>query len=147
MAAHPNSNHLEQLIAGAAGSRTNQVPGLVFQCVNRNGETLFSTASGLRGIDDAQPMTMDTSFWIASCTKMVTSIALMQLVEQDKARLDDSGQLEEILPELKTVKILEHTQENGVRKLHEREKKNRITLRMLQTHTGETTMLSLEMFC
>lgn len=83
---------------------------------------------------------MDTAFWIASCTKMVTSIALVQLVEQGTADLDGADQLEEVLPELKDIKILEHTMENGERKLKEKEKQKRIALRMLQTHTDEANM-------
>ena len=71
-------------------------------------------------------MTTDTVFWIASCTKLVSAIALMQLVEQEKADLDSADQLEHYVPEMKSVKILE----KGVL----REKKERITLRMLMTH-------------
>jgi CubicO group peptidase (beta-lactamase class C family) len=43
-------------------------------------------------------MTMDSVFWIASCTKMITGIACMQLVEQGKLSLDDGDQVEKIAP-------------------------------------------------
>lgn len=69
---------------------------------------------------------------------MITSVALMQLVEQGRVDLDDSDLLEPVLPKMKEVKVLEHEQQlDGQRILREREKKTRITLRMLETHTGE----------
>ncbi|KAI9751892.1 MAG: hypothetical protein M4579_005849 [Chaenotheca gracillima] len=120
-------------IINAATSKPD-APGVVFQAVDRNGKIVNATASGPRGLNNANPMTTDTTFWIASCTKMVTSIALMQLVEQGKADLDSADQLESVLPELKTVKILEEVGPDGNARL--REKKNRITLKMLQTHTA-----------
>ena len=75
-------------------------------------------------------MTLDNIFWIASCTKMITGVACMQLVEQGKLSLDDAAQTESLCPELKDLKVL---QADG--KLVA--KKRGITLRMLLTHTGE----------
>lgn len=73
-------------------------------------------------------MTLDTVFWIASCTKLITSIACMQLVEQGKLALDDAKLVEKIAPELKDVKVID----NG--KLVAKE--GGVTLRMLLTHTA-----------
>ncbi|KAI9841638.1 MAG: hypothetical protein M1837_000485 [Sclerophora amabilis] len=129
-----SSAELTSLIEDVTGLSALGAPGIVFHAVDRNGNTINSTASGIRGLNNANPMTMDTTFWIASCTKMITSIALMQLVEQDKADLDNPDQLEKVLPELKEVKIIDGVDADGKEQL--REKKNRITLRMLQTHTA-----------
>jgi CubicO group peptidase (beta-lactamase class C family) len=74
-------------------------------------------------------MTQENIYWIASCTKLIVGIALLQLVEQGKIALDNSSQLEELCPELKSVKVL---QDDGTLV----EKKTGITLRMLLTHTG-----------
>lgn len=131
----PMIEKLETLVHEATKLPAQQIPGLVFQCVNRRGEVLCSTASGTRGLQDNHPMTVDTLFWIASCTKMITAIALMQLVEQGKANLDDADLLERVLPELKDVKILGHDERDGHRILKETVKQNRITLKMLATHT------------
>lgn len=68
-------------------------------------------------------------YWLASCTKLVTSIACMQLLEKGVLSLDDETQLETLCPELKDVRV---AQDNGSVK----EKTARITLRMLMTHTG-----------
>jgi CubicO group peptidase (beta-lactamase class C family) len=108
---------------------TNGVAGLVFTAVDKNGQTLASHASGNIGLDTKNPMTMETVFWIASCTKMITGIACMQLVEQNKLALDDAKLVEQLCPELKGVKVLD---ESG--QLVER--KGEITLRMLLAHTA-----------
>jgi CubicO group peptidase (beta-lactamase class C family) len=79
-------------------------------------------------------MTLDSVFWIASCTKMVAGIACMQLVEQGKLSLDDAASVEEIAPELKRAKVLKGFDENNKPILED--KKTGITLRMLLTHTG-----------
>ena len=105
------------------------IPGLVFVAVTPDGETIFEHSSGKAGVGKQEPMTMDSVFWIASCTKMITGIACMQLVEQGKLALDDADMLEKISPELEAVKVLD---ENG----RLVDKKRRITLRMLLSHTG-----------
>lgn len=64
----------------------------------------------------------------------------MQLVEQGKLALDDADLVEKLCPELKDVKILKGFDDVGKPILVE--KKNRITLRMLLSHTGiETSYL------
>lgn len=112
----------------------NNIPGCVMAVVGKDGKELFTHASGTRGIDTKEPMTMESVFWIASCTKMIGAVAAMQLVEQGKLALDDCDQIEQICPELKNIKILKSVDANGKPELVE--KKNRITLRMLLTHTG-----------
>lgn len=58
---------------------------------------------------------------------MIGGIVCMQLVEQGKLSLDDADLAEKLCPELKEVKILK-----GGKLV---EKKNRITLRHLLSHT------------
>lgn len=112
-----------------------KIPGCVFVVVNRDGKVLFEHASGKRGADTEEPMTLDSIFWIASCTKMICGIAAMQLCEQGELGLDDPDKVEEICPELKSVRILKKVDEHGKPELID--KKNRITMRMLLTHTGK----------
>ncbi|GAD91962.1 beta-lactamase family protein [Paecilomyces variotii No. 5] len=114
-------------------SKPNGVPGLVYVAVNKDGDTVFEHASGKRGLDSKEPMTTDTVFWIASCTKMITSIAAMQLVEQGKLALDDVALVERLAPELRDVKVL---QEDASGNLTLVEKERGITLRMLLSHTA-----------
>jgi CubicO group peptidase (beta-lactamase class C family) len=72
--------------------------GIVFCAVNKTGDLVFEHASGKLGKGKQEPMTMDTVFWIASCTKMIVGIACMQLVEQGKLALDDIELVEKITP-------------------------------------------------
>ncbi|KAK9454025.1 beta-lactamase family protein [Dipodascopsis uninucleata] len=104
------------------------IPGTTVVVVSKDGE-LFAHAAGKRGVSSDEPMTLENIYWIASCTKMIVGIACMQLVEQGILVLDDADQVEKLAPELKAVKVLE---EDGTLV----EKRNRITLRMLLTHTA-----------
>jgi hypothetical protein len=55
---------------------------------NKDGNMIFSHAAGRRGVNSNEPMTLDSVFWIASCTKMIGGIVCMQVVEQGKLSLD-----------------------------------------------------------
>jgi len=129
----PVSAQTEQTIKQSLDSVTSDpstgVAGLVFCSVDKQGKTLAAHASGKRGLAHDEPMTMDTVFWIASCTKLIGGIACMQLVEQGKLKLDDGAQVDEICPEIKNMKVID---EDG--KLVDR--KGEITLRMLLAHTA-----------
>lgn len=73
-------------------------PGLVYFAINKQGELIFEHASGKLGAGREEPMTTNSVLWIASCTKMITGIACMQLCEQGKLALDDSDLVEKIAP-------------------------------------------------
>ncbi|CAK7220267.1 hypothetical protein SCUCBS95973_004101 [Sporothrix curviconia] len=73
----------------------------------------------------------DDIYWLASCTKLVTTVACMQLVEKKLLDLDDAGVVEQLSPELKHIRIL---QADGT--LVDK-KTPRITLRMPLMHTGK----------
>jgi CubicO group peptidase (beta-lactamase class C family) len=105
------------------------IPGTTFVVVGKDGTELFAESAGKRGISSQEPMTLDSVFWIASCTKMLTGFSCMQLVEKGELSLDDADQTEGLVPELKTVKILKA---DGTLV----DKKKGITLRMLLTHTA-----------
>lgn len=105
-------------------------PGLVFHAVDKSGETIASHASGNLGVDSKEPMDKDeTVFWIASCTKLVTAIAVLQLVEQGKASLDDADLVKKVLPEIAEKKVYADGI-NGVAQEKD------VTLRMLLAHTA-----------
>jgi CubicO group peptidase (beta-lactamase class C family) len=127
---------LQQVTDESCADRENGIPGVNVVVVDKDGEELFAHAAGHRGVGSSEPITLDSIFWIASCTKMITGIACMQLVEQGKLALDDSAQVEKICPELKAVGVL---QDDGTIV----EKKRGITLRMLLTHTGTSSRSNL----
>lgn len=107
----------------------NDIPGVTVVVVGKDGKELFAHAAGKRGLVSKEPMTLENIFWIASCTKMLTGLACMQLVEQGTLKLDDGNHLENILPELKDIQVL---REDGTFEA----KTKQITLRMLLTHTS-----------
>ncbi|KAL4816678.1 beta-lactamase/transpeptidase-like protein [Aspergillus spinulosporus] len=120
---------LRDLVDAACSDSKTGIPGVTVVIVDKNGQELFAHAAGKRGVDSVEPMTLDTVFWIASCTKMLVGIACMQLVEKSILNLDDKEQIESLCPELRDLGVLK---EDGTLE----EKKNPITLRMLLTHTA-----------
>lgn len=84
------------VIDAATSDTKSQIPGAVFVAVNAQGEELVAHASGVKGVDVPQKLDLDSVFWIASCTKMITGIAVMQLVEQGVISLDDADVVEKV---------------------------------------------------
>jgi CubicO group peptidase (beta-lactamase class C family) len=78
-------------------------------------------------------MDVNTTFWIASCTKLLTTVAAMQCVERGLVSLDED--LSKHLPEFNDLEVLEGFEEGS----HEpkfRKPENKITLRQLLTHSS-----------
>ena len=123
------TQRLQQTVNEACANPKSDIPGTSIIVVGKDGQELFSHAAGKRGTNSSEDMTLDNIFWIASCTKMITSIACMQLVEQGKLNLDDGDQLEKLIPEIANVPVL---QKDGTTV----PKNKKITLKMLLTHTG-----------
>jgi CubicO group peptidase (beta-lactamase class C family) len=105
-------------------------PGLVFTSIDKSGKILVQYAAGTLGVESPEPMDIDsTIFWIASCTKLVTAISVLQLVEQGKISLDDPDFVKKIAPEIGDKKVYA----DGVTPA---EKEKDITVRMLLSHTA-----------
>lgn len=127
---------LRKRLECAVADPINDIPGAVVCVVNKHGETIFSNAVGSIGAQSSDPMTFDTIFWLASCTKMLTGIACMQLVEQGILDLDNADQLDNLCPDLKKVQVVTQDEDGTLRYSGQR---RRITLRMLLSHTGRLT--------
>src|SRR5262245_13664007 len=80
------------------------VPGVVALVTDRE-RVLYQGAFGVADVATGRPLTQDAIFRIASMTKPVTSVALMQLIEQGRLGLDDPA--EKYLPELVGLKVFE----------------------------------------
>jgi len=108
-------------LAGAAGAQTSpgsaaldaslraaveakDVPGVVALVANRE-RVLYRGAFGVADVATGRALSEDALFRIASMTKPITSVALMQLVEQGRIGLDDPA--EKYLPELAGLKVVE----------------------------------------
>jgi CubicO group peptidase (beta-lactamase class C family) len=71
----------------AAKMAERSIPGLVLG-VMRDGHVVKQKAYGYANLELKAPATLDTSFALASSTKIFTAAAIMQLVEQGKITLD-----------------------------------------------------------
>ena len=105
---------LEQVISSAVAQK--KVPGAVAVVATADG-VVWKGGTGFAS---------DAIFAIASMTKPVTSVAVMQLVEAGKVRLDEPAST--YLPELAKVQVLE----NGAL----RAPKSPVTVRQLLNHTS-----------
>ncbi len=65
------------------------VPGVAVAIV-RDGEWIYLQGHGVRSVKDKKPVTADTLFPIASCTKSFTTTAMAILVDEGKMSWDDS---------------------------------------------------------
>lgn len=107
------------------------VPGVVALAASDRG-VFYRGAFGRREIGSGPSITTDTIFRIASMTKAVTSVAALQLVEQEKLALDEP--IGRVLPELAAPLVLDGFAASGKPRL--RPAKRPITLRHLLTHTA-----------
>lgn len=64
------------------------IPG-VATCAIKNGDIIWSAGHGWANIEDSIPVTDTTLFMLASVSKTITAVALMQLWEQNAFDLDD----------------------------------------------------------
>lgn len=108
-----------------------RLPGVVAM-VAQGGAVVYQGAFGKQYAAKGVPMATDSIFRIASMTKAVTSVAVMQLVERGRVRLDEPAGT--YLPELSRVEVLEDFDANGTAKL--RPPKTPATVRQLLTHTS-----------
>jgi CubicO group peptidase (beta-lactamase class C family) len=119
----PSQAQVNQLMDSAM--QASDLPALVAIAVNQKGQKLTYTY-GKAIWQENEPVTPQHIFRIYSMTKLVTSIAAMQLVERGLIGLDDD--LAVLLPEMAKIPILSNGQLA--------EAKNSITLRHLLSHTS-----------
>ncbi|MDX6582383.1 MAG: methyl acetate hydrolase [Solirubrobacterales bacterium] len=112
--------------AAAAGD----MPGAIATVVDRDG-VLYEGAAGKVRVGGAAEATTDTMIWIASMTKALTTVAVLQLVEQDRVDLDQ--EVASILPEFGELQVLEGFDGDQPRL---RPPASAATVRQLITHTS-----------
>ena len=118
----------EEFVASQMDSllKASDLPGLVAIAINEDGERITYTY-GNAIWDEDTPIRTNNIFRIASMTKLITSIAALQLVEKDSLELDKD--LSDLMPEMTSIPILTNEKELV-------EGENAITLRNLLTHTS-----------
>ena len=107
-------------------------PGVVAM-VGSARETLYAGAAGLRSANPRRDMQIDSVFRIASMTKLVTSVAVMMLVED--GRLDLDGPFADYVPGYKQPEVLQSF-DTTTRRYTTRPAASAITVRQLLTHTS-----------
>ncbi|KAI9047250.1 hypothetical protein LZ554_008703 [Drepanopeziza brunnea f. sp. 'monogermtubi'] len=114
------------------------IPGAVLVAGDREGKFRFEKAFGYRSLKNPaspDPMQLDATMWLASCTKLVTTVAAMQCVERGLLSLDED--VTGVLPELKDIQILTGFEEVGGKDSPVLVKNTKtITLRHLLTHSS-----------
>lgn len=125
MASQAIQDLLEEAVAKGAA------PGLTAAIAHPDGSDSVY-AAGVRGVTDPTPMAPDDVFWIASCTKAITSAAALQLVERGVLDLD--APVGERLPGLAAPQVLEGFGDDGAPRV--RPARRPLTLRNLLTHTS-----------
>jgi methyl acetate hydrolase len=123
---------VDALLRTATGA--GELPGVVALAATDKG-IVYEGIFGRRRLDGAPAMTRDTVLRVASMIKPITSVAALQLVEQDKLSLD--APVPDIDPVLNAPQVLDGFDTAGTPQL--RPAKRPISLRHLLTHTAGFT--------
>lgn len=119
---------LDQVLRSAVDN--GDVPSVVAVAADRDG-TVYEGAAGPRVAGSDEPISPDTHFRIMSMTKMVATVAALQLKEQRK--LDFDAPIEQYCPEFADLQVLEGF-DGDVPRL--RAPASKATVHQLVTHTS-----------
>lgn len=122
---------IEEKFQAATRGPSRITPGVVLATLNQ--DTTWTKSFGAVSIEEgAADMKDDTLVWIASCTKLMTTVAAMQCVEKGLFTLDED--ISRILPEWKSPDILTGFEKTGEPILRKATKI--ITVRQLMSHSS-----------
>lgn len=95
----------------------------------------YEKAFGKAGVSPtAGLLSLESTFWIASCTKLLASICVLQCVDEGLFTLDSPEDVARFLPEMSAPDIIVGTDENDQVIVKPASKK--LTARHLVTHTS-----------
>ncbi|KAF7591462.1 hypothetical protein BBP40_001508 [Aspergillus hancockii] len=117
------------LLRHASENGMNPLPRVTLGAINRDGSFHYARAFGETSADLTDT---DAVHWIASCTKFVTTVAVMQCVE--RGLLDLDADIANVLPEWRSPRILMGLDENDEPIFRPATKA--ITLRHMLTHSS-----------
>ncbi|KAL4802427.1 beta-lactamase/transpeptidase-like protein [Aspergillus unguis] len=125
-------SEFDALLAEYTSKDSPKVHGAICKCVDGNGNEIYSKVAGYDSLlPDSQPLKDDVVLKVASATKLITSIAVLQCVEKGLITLDEP--LTTVVPEFANKQIL--TGMSGAEEVLE-PSKIPITARHLLTHTS-----------
>jgi CubicO group peptidase (beta-lactamase class C family) len=122
-------NLIDSLLNSAVISQ--EIPGAV-ACIVLDGKVVYKKAFGWRNIEKKIAMEEDDIFRMASMTKGLTAVAVLQLCERGLLSLDDNISM--YIPEFKNPQVLVTIQPDS--DFVSRPAKSEITIRQLLTHTS-----------
>lgn len=124
----------EETLKTATERGSKVVHGCVLGAVDSKGDYFYRKSAGYTSVTpDSDPMSEDGTMWIASCTKLITSICALQFVEQGAVTLDEP--MKKHLPELADLQVLEEDK-SSPEGFKLRPAVGDITLRQLLTHSS-----------
>lgn len=130
-----SASAIDGFLRDSTAQPLHNLPRAVVIVGSSSSPSLYSGSSGHAtlpaDLSTAEPVSEDSVFDLFSCTKLVTIIATLQLVEQGKLRVEDEAS--RWVPELETVKVC--TGFKGEEPVLE-EAKRAVTVEMLMNHTS-----------
>ena len=111
--------------------RENGVPGVLAMATDRQAN-FYEGRAGVRELGGGEEMSLDTVVCIFSCTKAITGVTVMQLVEEGVLGLDDPAR--EYAPEIAEIQVLEGFDASGEPRL--RPPRTDVTVGQLLLHTA-----------
>lgn len=122
-------NLIDSLLNGAVIN--SEIPGAVVY-INHNGKEVFHKAYGYRNLENKVPMHKDDIFRMASMTKALTAVAVLQLYERGLLFLDD--RVSKYIPEFNNPQVLINVMPDSG--FTSKPASSEITIRQLLTHTS-----------
>jgi CubicO group peptidase (beta-lactamase class C family) len=119
---------IDDVLRGAVDSGA--VPNVAAIAADREG-IVYEGAAGPRAVGESEPVSVDSHFRIMSMTKMVATVAALQLMERGELDLD--APVEEYRPEWADLQVLEGFDGDTPRL---RAPASKATVRQLVTHTS-----------
>ncbi|KAH7071811.1 beta-lactamase/transpeptidase-like protein [Paraphoma chrysanthemicola] len=127
----------DEFLAQSTIRDTNNIPGCVLSAVDEKGK-FYIKCSGYDSVTpNASLLSPNNLFWMASCTKLIGTIAALQCVERGQISLDDH--VEHVLPELANLDIIQPSGSSdalGHPQFTLKPSTKKITLRHLLSHTS-----------
>ncbi|KAL2423950.1 Methyl acetate hydrolase [Exophiala dermatitidis] len=121
-----------------AAVKEKKVPAIGAFIVDSEGNFRLKETFGTTNMDDpnAAPFDADTTTRLFSCSKLITTIAALQLLEQGKLSLSDP--VEKYVPRISKIQVLESftTNDKGQPQPIFRSPKSKPTIHQLMTHTS-----------
>ncbi|KAI1246450.1 hypothetical protein MGN70_013349 [Eutypa lata] len=127
----------DDLIAKETASDVDGITSVALLAVARSGQQLIYKTAGRRSTVSDDNVDENSLWWIYSITKTLTAISALQCVQRGQITLDDEDKVYDLVPELKTLSVLDMGDDS---KMSFAPPTQKITLRRLLSHTSGINM-------